>query len=57
MVTILTNKVQLHLKQKPTHEGEVGLVDLGDSVVSGVEVSGVFGKRWYAIQPQVVTVD
>lgn len=40
-----------------THEGEVGLVDLGDSVVAGVEVSGVFGKRRNTIQLQVIAVD
>lgn len=49
--------MRFHSARKPTHEGEVGLVDLGDSVVAGIEVSGVFGKRWYTIQPQVVTVD
>lgn len=47
----------LHSDRKHTHEGEVGLVDLGDSVVAGVEVSGVFGERWHSIQLQVVTVD
>ena len=47
--------LNVHLKH--TQEGEVGLVDLGDSVVAGVEVSGVFGKRWHTIQLQVITVD
>lgn len=44
-------------KKEHTHKGEVRLVDLGDSVVAGVEVSCVLGKRRYAVQPQVVTVD
>lgn len=46
-----------YTNRKHTHEGKVGLVDLGDSVVAGIEVSGVFGKRWYTIQLQVITVD
>lgn len=48
-----------HLRsdKERTHEREVGLVNLGDSVVTGVEVSGVFGDRWNTIQLQVVTVD
>lgn len=49
--------IHFHSTSKHTHEGEVGLVDLGDSVVAGIEVSGVFGKRWYTIQLQVITVD
>lgn len=44
-------------KKKHTHEGEVRLVDLGDSVVAGVEVGGVFGKGGYAVELQVVAVD
>lgn len=47
----------LHSDKEHTHEGEVRLVNLGDSVVTGVEVSGVFGDRWNTIQLQVVTVD
>lgn len=49
--------VHFHLTKKHTHEGEVRLVDLGDFVVTGIEVSGVFGKRWYTIQLQVITID
>lgn len=40
-----------------THGGEVGLVDLGDSVVAGVEVCGVFGQWWYTVQLQIIAVD
>lgn len=39
-----------------THGRKVGLVDLGDSVEAGVEMSGVFGEGGYAGQLQVVTV-
>jgi len=42
---------------KRTHEGKVGLVDLGESVVACVEVSGLFGQRGHAVQLQVVAVD
>lgn len=42
---------------KHTHGGKVGLVDLGDSVEAGIEVSGVFGQRWHTVQLQVITVD
>lgn len=38
-------------KGRHTHESEVRLVDLSDSVVACVEMSGVFGKRWYGVQP------
>lgn len=44
-------------KKKHTHEGEVRFVDLGDSVVAGVEVGGVFGKGGYAVELQVIAVD
>lgn len=36
-------------KKNLTHEGKVRLVDLGDSVVAGIEVGCVFGKGWYAV--------
>lgn len=49
--------MHFHSARTPTHGGKVGFVDLGDSVVAGIEVSGVFGERWHAIQLQVVAVD
>lgn len=41
----------------PTHLSEVALVDLGDAVVAGVEVSGLFGERRHARQLHIITVD
>ena len=42
---------------KRTHEGKVGLVDLGESVVASVEVRCLLGERRYAVQLQVIAVD
>lgn len=53
----LSKFMHFHSTRTPTHGGKVGFVDLGDSVVAGIEVSGVFGERWHAIQLQVVTID
>lgn len=44
-------------KWKHTHGGKVRLVDLFDSVVASIEVSGVFGERGHTIQIQVIAVD
>lgn len=49
--------IHFHSNGMHTHVGEVRLADLCDSVVAGVEVSGVFGQRWNTVQLQVVTVD
>ena len=46
-----------HKHSKRTHEGKVGLVELGESVVASVEVSRLFGEGWYAVQLQVIAVD
>lgn len=53
----MMSTIDLHLSRKHTHGGEVRLVDLGDTVVASVEVSGVFGERRHTIQLQVITVD
>lgn len=50
-------KVYVKKKKKLTHEGKVRLVDLGDSVVAGIEVGCVFRKGWYAVELQVIAVD
>ena len=40
-----------------THVCKVPLVDLGNFVEAGIEVSGVFGQGWDELQLRIVTVD